>query len=265
MGFQYGQKSWCARCDFWWKIVCCLVCLWCCVETGQDLCCWWRGCVQFDSRLQPQHIVAPTSDYTAAPSTMATAWALSWSVMSWTVMCQAMFCCWDCYHVSCLLFVLLSEEVGQTRQLQLVLAYFKHHDGSVLKYMYPDWCLLGEHPKTKCTSTSNDGSASANGLQCGFCRDAVSSTCSFLHALGLVTCSMLHLRDRFAQYCSSGSVMDTCAASCDWSWVQLRNGLLCKLDSMMFMILIVIFVSKNSVFLFYITENVVIPSLNLMV
>ena len=33
----------------------------------------------------------------------------------------------------CLLFVLLPEEVGQTRQLQLVPAYVKHHDGSVLE------------------------------------------------------------------------------------------------------------------------------------
>ena len=130
------------------------------------MCCWWRGCVQSDSRLQPQPFVAPTSDYAPGSSTTATAWALSWSAMSWAVMCQAMFCCWDSYHVSCLLFVLLPEEVGQTRQLQLVLADFKHHDGSVLKYMYPDWCLLGQHPKTKCLFTSSDGRSVHQGLRC---------------------------------------------------------------------------------------------------
>ena len=43
--------------------------------------------------------------------------------------------------------------------------------------------------------------------------------------------------------------------------MQLRNGLLCKLHSMVFMILIMVFVSENSAFVFHITESVVFPSL----
>ena len=69
-------------------------------------------------------------------------------------LCSAMFCCWACYIVSCLLVLLLEE--NQTNEAVASCSLFLLISSIMMAQrlnVYHDWCLLGQQPMTKCLST----------------------------------------------------------------------------------------------------------------